>query len=67
MKSFLTRLVSGIVLLALIGVTCAFGSWPLWIFTLLIGFIGLHEFYKVFEISENSALCIAGCCNSALN
>lgn len=66
MKSFLTRLVSGIVLLALIGVTCAFGSWPLWIFTLLIGFIGLHEFYKVFGISESSALGIAGAVGAAL-
>ncbi|RHW04401.1 hypothetical protein DXA90_05905 [Clostridiaceae bacterium OF09-1] len=41
MKAFLTRLTSGILLLAIIGVTCAFGSWPLWIAVTLAGFIGL--------------------------
>lgn len=66
MKSFLTRLMSGIVLLALIGVTCAFGSWPLWIFTVLIGYAGLYEFYKVFEIPGNSILAAAGALGTAL-
>lgn len=50
MKAFLTRLTSGILLLVIIGVTCAFGSWPLWIAVTLAGFIGLHEFYRVLEI-----------------
>ena len=49
MKAFLTRLTSGILLLVIIGVTCAFGSWPLWIAVTLAGFIGLHEFYRVFS------------------
>ena len=31
MKSFLTRLGSGILLVAIILVTGAYGSWPLWI------------------------------------
>ena len=51
MKAFLTRLTSGILLLVIIGVTCAFGSWPLWIAVTLAGFIGLHEFYRVLEVT----------------
>ena len=50
MKSFLTRLGSGILLVAIILVTGAYGSWPLWIAVTLAGFIGLHEFYRVLEI-----------------
>ena len=42
MKSFLTRLGSGILLVAIILVTCAYGSWPLWIAVTLAGFVGLH-------------------------
>ena len=56
MKAFLTRLTSGILLLAIIGVTCAFGSWPLWITVTLAGFIGLHEFYRVLEIPRGDTL-----------
>ena len=52
MKAFLTRLTSGILLLVIIGVTCAFGSWPLWIAVTLAGLIGLHEFYRVLEIPK---------------
>lgn len=66
MKAFLTRLISGIVLLALIGVTCALGSWPLWLFTVLIGYVGLYEFYRVFEIPGNSVLGAAGVVGTAL-
>ena len=56
MKAFLTRLTSGILLLVIIGVTCAFGSWPLWIAVTLAGFIGLHEFYRVLEIPRGDTL-----------
>ena len=56
MKAFLTRLTSGILLLAIIGVTCAFGSWPLWITVTLAGFIGLHEFYRVLVIRWGDTL-----------
>ena len=56
MKAFLTRLTSGILLLVIIGVTCAFGSWPLWITVTLAGFIGLHEFYRVLEIPRGDTL-----------
>ena len=56
MKAFLTRLTSGILLLAIIGVTCAVGSWPLWITVTLAGFIGLHEFYRVLEIPRGDTL-----------
>ena len=56
MKAFLTRLTSGILLLAIIGVTCAFGSWPLWIAVTLAGFVGLHEFYRAVDIQKNDLL-----------
>ena len=56
MKAFLTRLTSVILLLVIIGVTCAFGSWPLWIAVTLAGFIGLHEFYRVLEIPRGDTL-----------
>ena len=48
MKSFLTRLTSGVVLVLLIGWTCWRGSLPLGFFVTVIGGIGLDEFYKVF-------------------
>ncbi|MBR5509452.1 MAG: phosphatidate cytidylyltransferase [Lachnospiraceae bacterium] len=60
MKSFLTRLTSGIVLVILVLFSCWIGSWPLWLFTMLIGYIGLNEFYRVFEIKINSILGAAG-------
>ena len=56
MKAFLTRLTSGILLLVIIGVTCAFGSWPLWIAVTLAGFVGLHEFYRAVDIQKNDLL-----------
>jgi len=66
MSSFLKRLTSGIVLVLLIFVTCWYGSWPLWIFTLVIGYIGQEEFYRVFDIKGNSALGAAGMFGTAL-
>ena len=51
MKSFLTRLGSGILLVAIILVTGAYGSWPLWIAVTLAGFVGLHEFYRAVAVS----------------
>lgn len=51
MKSFLTRLTSGIILVLLVVGTCWFGSWPLGFFTALIGYIGLDEYYRVFDMS----------------
>lgn len=51
MSSFLKRLTSGIVLVLLVFATCWFGSWPLGFFAALIGYIGLDEFYKVFDMS----------------
>ena len=56
MKAFLTRLTSGILLLVIIGVTCAVGSWPLWIAVTLAGFVGLHEFYRAVDIQKNDLL-----------
>ena len=48
MKSFVTRLTSGIVLVLLIFGTCWYGGLPLGFLTAVIGYIGLNEFYKVF-------------------
>ena len=56
MKSFLTRLGSGILLVAIILVTGAYGSWPLWIAVTLAGFVGLHEFYRAVDIQKNDLL-----------
>ena len=56
MKAFLTRLGSGILLVAIILVTGAYGSWPLWIAVTLAGFVGLHEFYRAVDIQKNDLL-----------
>lgn len=60
MSSFLTRLTSGIVLVLLVLGTCWFGSWPLGLFVALIGYIGLNEFYKVFDMSITHGIGLAG-------
>ncbi len=66
MRSFLTRLVSGVVLVLLVFITCLYGSWPLWVFTVLISFIGLDEFYRVFDIRMNELLGAAGALGTAV-
>lgn len=60
MKSFLTRLTSGIVLVLLIAGTCWYGGLPLGFFTAIIGYIGLNEFYKVFDMSIRKGIGAAG-------
>lgn len=60
MSSFLTRLSSGIVLVLLVLGTCWFGGWPLGLFAALIGYIGLDEFYKVFDMGIAKGLGLAG-------
>lgn len=66
MSSFLTRLISGIVLVLLIFGTCWFGGLPLWILVMIVGYIGLYEFYKVFGIRSNSSLGICSVLGTAL-
>lgn len=51
MKSFLTRLTSGIILVLLIAGACWYGGLPLGFLVAVIGYIGLDEFYKVFGMS----------------
>lgn len=51
MKSFLTRLSSGIILVLLVFGTCWHGGLMLGFFTAVIGYLGLDEFYKVFGMS----------------
>ena len=51
MKSFLTRLSSGIILVLLVFGTCWYGGLMLGFFTAVIGYLGLDEFYKVFGMS----------------
>ena len=60
MKSFLTRLTSGVVLVLLIGWTCWRGSLPLGFFVTVIGGIGLDEFYKVFGMKITEGIGRAG-------
>ncbi len=52
MKSFLTRLLSGIVLVAIILATGLAGGPVLFAFALLISLIGYWEFLKVFELEK---------------
>ncbi len=59
MKAFLTRLISGIVLLAVIISTGIVGGPVLFGFTLLISLVGYWEFLKVFHL-ENKAPGIWG-------
>lgn len=51
MKSFLTRLISGMVLVLLVFGSCWFGGLLLGFFVAVIGYIGLDEYYKVFGMS----------------
>lgn len=60
MKSFLTRLTSGIILVLLIAGTCWYGGLPLGFFVAVIGYIGLDEFYKVFGMSIRKGIGRAG-------
>lgn len=66
MSSFLTRLTSGIVLVLLVLGTCWFGSWPLGFFVAVIGYIGLNEFYKVFDLSITRGIGIVGLLGATL-
>ena len=56
MKAFLTRLGSGILLVAIILVTCAYGSWPLFLAVTLAGMVGLYEFYRALDIKRDELL-----------
>ncbi|MBE5890582.1 MAG: phosphatidate cytidylyltransferase [Lachnospiraceae bacterium] len=56
---FLTRTISGAVLVAIIVAMGILGGYPLFAFTLLISLIGMYEFYRVFKI-EKTALGIVG-------
>lgn len=60
MKSFLTRLTSGMILVLLILGTCWYGGLPLGFFVTVIGYIGLDEFYKVFGMSITKGIGRAG-------
>ena len=53
MKSFMTRLISGIVLLAIILVTGILGGPVLFAFNLAISLVGLWEFQKVFHLEKD--------------
>ena len=54
MKSFFTRLISGIVLLAIIISTGIVGGPVLFGFTLLISLIGYWEFLQVFGLEKKA-------------
>lgn len=60
MKSFLTRLTSGIILLLLVGAACWYGGLLLGFFVAVIGYIGLDEFYKVFGMGILKGIGRAG-------
>lgn len=53
---FITRLLSGIVLVAILLATGILGGNILWGFCFLISMIGLYEFYRVFKIEKNLGL-----------
>lgn len=58
-KSFLTRTISGVVLLAILLVTFILGGYVIFGLTLLLSLVGLTEIYKTVGI-EKTALGIAG-------
>lgn len=61
MKSFFTRLGSGIVLVAVIVLTCWAGGDVLWALVLAASLIGMREFYKVFGLeAPDDVLAAAG-------
>lgn len=53
---FVTRLLSGIALVAILLATGIIGGTILWGFCLAISLIGLYEFYKVFKIEKSLGL-----------
>lgn len=53
---FITRLISGIVLVAVLLATGILGGNILWGFCLAISLVGLYEFYRVFRIEKNLGL-----------
>ena len=59
MKSFVTRLLSGIVLVLIAILTVPRGGLPLFVLTFLISMIGLFELYRVFGI-EHTSLGLVG-------
>lgn len=60
MKSFMTRLTSGIILVLLAAGTCWYGGLPLGFLVAVVGYIGLEEFYKVFDMSIRKGIGSAG-------
>lgn len=50
---FITRLLSGIVLVLILLAAGILGGNVLWAFCLAISLVGLYEFYKVFQIEKN--------------
>ena len=61
MKSFITRLLSGIVLVAVIVLTCWRGGDVLWALVLAIRMVGLGGFYQVFGLKDpDDILAAAG-------
>lgn len=56
MTSFLQRLTSGILLVLLVFGTCFYGGLWLGFFVAVIGYIGLDEYYKVFNMSITKGL-----------
>ena len=55
-KSFLTRVISGVVLVAVILTTFLMGNYVMFGFTLLLSLVGLNEIYKTVGIQK----CILG-------
>ena len=53
---FITRLLSGIVLVLILLLTGILGGSILWGFCLAISLIGLYEFYKVFKIEKTMGI-----------
>ena len=59
MSSFVTRLISGIILVLCAVVIVPLGGLPLFLLTFIISMIGLFELYRVFGI-EKSSLGLVG-------
>lgn len=65
MSSFITRLISGIVLMILAIVLLVHGGLPLFLASYIISIIGLFELYRIFGIHKTSLGCIGYITTSA--
>lgn len=56
---FKTRLISGVILVAIALVTMISGGWLLYGTLLVISLVGVHELYRAVKVEEKGSTCLA--------